>query len=65
MLGSFALTIPTAPPAAAASGTLGAPQVIINPGGGTSLNGDNGLKIILNSTDGSDGQDQVWFANTV
>lgn len=60
-LGALAL----AAPAAAGTGQLGAPQVTINPGGGASLNGDDGLKIILNKGSGGvPGQDDVWFANT-
>lgn len=71
MLGTLALLaaplalIAGSSPAGAAQGQQGAPQVSINPGGGVSLNGDDGLKVILNQANGSTGQDQVWFANTV
>lgn len=57
--------------AQAAEDQHGVPQVVLNPGGGNSPDGLDGLRVVLNETEdandgeGSDASDQLWFADTV
>ncbi len=55
--------------ASAANDQHDADQIVLNPGGGDSTDGRDGLRIVLNA-DGTTNQvasasDQLWFANTV
>jgi Ca2+-binding RTX toxin-like protein len=51
----------TAPPAQAASGQGGAPEIVLNPGGGQAPDGSDGLRFTINSRSGSTGQDNVVY----
>lgn len=56
-------------PALAAGDQHGVDQIVLNPGGGDSTDGRDGLRIVLNADGASNrvasASDQLWFANTV
>jgi hypothetical protein len=58
-------------PAQAADDQHGLEQVVLNPGGGTASEGQDGVRIVLNASAHRMGvpapaaSDQIWFANTI
>ncbi|MXG89891.1 calcium-binding protein [Nocardioides flavescens] len=63
VVSALALSVTIVSRADAGYGQMGAPEIVLNPGGGVRPDGSDGVRFTINRVYGSAGQDDLWYRN--